>query len=628
MQQPFEQLLLSIDDEIQANTIPQPESTPYLPPEIWSRIFVMTFGNMRQLSRISRLCKSVYLYCWLSPAAKANFYFECYGKRQAIFMLHVTNCWRSPQFREILTIMINNGGGFSCLDQFGKACPLLQLMKLPDAVEYIQLFYSCDPHISEDHMRYALGLAVKNGRLDLVCALLQENPASVKPSTLNAHLEEKGVEYDLKQLIARNHRELFFFLASGKSSNFSADAVAYAIKMEYLEAAREIVNARLDYHSTQLSQHDSNRVWYELGYKNLTHVEVALSLGVAPTYNSFLSSSGLFQYVYFENLMVRQSWDHLENPKIALKHDSLLFADLFVRAGFLINQMILVNAVYTGAKEYVQYLLEKWSNQDNYLETNIICSYTFCNAFMWRNWELVEILISACRKWAEVSGQPFTEALNLADSEDVPNIIVSPMTLDDLFFFTKVPILVKLNVFPETIYTFALEEIAHRFHEESHWPEARTCMEKLFSLGAKITSKAVINSSQPTQGDAGMGASSSFKFLWERFELERNIGFVHFPEVILYANDGSKEIIEMILRKGVPVTQVVLLNLYFLFFRFSPVEPLAHILLKAVKPGNLLQHTFLDYLETMESIDLYESDEKSFSKNIDLKQHRTLLIEL
>ncbi|KAJ3079026.1 hypothetical protein HDU99_000218 [Rhizoclosmatium hyalinum] len=585
MQQPFEQLMLSIDDEIQANTIPQPESTPYLPPEIWSRIFVMAFGNMRQLSRISRLCKAVYLYCWISPAAKANFYFERYGKRQAIFVFHVTNCWRSPQFREILPIMINNGGRFSCLDQFGKACPLLQLMKLPDAVEYIQLFYSCDPHISEDHMRYALGLAVKNGRLDLVCALLQENPASVKPSTLNAHLEAKGVEYDLKQLIARNHKELIFFLASG--GNFSAEAVAYAIKMEYLEAAREIINARLDYHSTQLSQHDSNRVWYELGYKNLTHVEVALSLGVAPTRNGFLSSSGLFQYVYLEISMVRQSWDHLENPKIALKHDTLLFADLFVRAGLLINQMILVNAAYAGAKEYVEYLLEKWSNQDNYLETNIICSYTICNAFMWRNWELVEILISACRKWAEISGQPFTEALNLADSEyDFPTIVVSPMTLDDPFLLKK----------------------------------ARTCMEKLLSLGAKITSKAILNSSQPTQGDAGMGASSSFKFLWERFELEPDIGFVHFPEVIMNANDGSKEMIEMILRKGVPVTQVVLLNLYFLFFRFSPAEPLAHILLKAVEPGNLLQHTFLDYLEIIQSIDLYKSDEKCVESFFSLLQ--------
>ncbi|KAJ3083230.1 hypothetical protein HDU99_000244 [Rhizoclosmatium hyalinum] len=137
-----------------------------LPPEIWSRIFVMACRNLRKLSSTAALSKSIYLYCWHSPAAKAAFFINRYGKRYAISMAFTTKCYALPQFNEILKIMIQNGAKSSCTDK-EQRCPLMCLSELDNAVECLKVFFSSNPQISDNHFRRAMMAAGNSGRLDL-----------------------------------------------------------------------------------------------------------------------------------------------------------------------------------------------------------------------------------------------------------------------------------------------------------------------------------------------------------------------------------------------------------------------------------------------------------------------------
>ncbi|ORY31141.1 hypothetical protein BCR33DRAFT_857103 [Rhizoclosmatium globosum] len=585
LSQPFEQLILSIDDEIEDSFIP-PESTPYLPPEIWSRIFVMAFGNMRQLSRISRLCKSVYLYCWLSPAAKANFYFECYGKRQAIFMAFATKCYRVPQFREILAIMIQRGAKYSCLDR-AQSCPLLQFMKHSDAVDYIKLFYSCNPHISDEHVRYSLRNAGKCGRLDLICALLQEDPTTITPAKLSTRLREKGVEFDIKQLMLDNHTELVMLLVSSNATRFSALTVAFAIKKGYLTVAQEMISRHLDPPIKTLNEDDSDDVWRALDLTEPNQVETALSIGVSPTPNSVLISSGLFgtrQHIYSVRRL--QNWDHIRAPAPTLSGNAYHINNLLLKNTNLLNKSVLANAVSTGHKEYVEYLLLKWKEQENYQSVNIISTNAIHNAFMWRDWDFVETLLNECCRWSGEVGNYLIAQPDEDDGVEVP----FPMTADDSFYFENISRLVEVEVYSDDIYTLSLEAIAAECSEENEFPTVMAAIEKLISLGAVVTSRVIYratwnrsDSSKPTL---------RFKYLLDKFEVNSRDGFPDFASIL---SDHCYEDVQLILAKGAIVTEEVL-EAVFRCYLYSLDSPIVDAVLGAVQPGNPLRESFMSYL--------------------------------
>ncbi|KAJ3061538.1 hypothetical protein HDU99_005527, partial [Rhizoclosmatium hyalinum] len=108
----FPELLYYFDDDEEASSNLRSSasaSTPSLPPEIWFQIFVKACGSMKQLSRLSRLSKSIYNYCWKSPAARANFYIDRYGKDQAIEKLVKIQGHKDPRLSEILKVLVQKG---------------------------------------------------------------------------------------------------------------------------------------------------------------------------------------------------------------------------------------------------------------------------------------------------------------------------------------------------------------------------------------------------------------------------------------------------------------------------------------------------------------------------------------
>ncbi|KAJ3076501.1 hypothetical protein HDU99_001338, partial [Rhizoclosmatium hyalinum] len=104
----FHELLYYFDDDEEASSNSRSSasaSTPFLPPEIWFQIFVKACGSMKQLSRLSRLSKSIYNYCWKSPAARANFCIDRYGKDQAIEKLVKIQGDKDPRLSETLKLL-------------------------------------------------------------------------------------------------------------------------------------------------------------------------------------------------------------------------------------------------------------------------------------------------------------------------------------------------------------------------------------------------------------------------------------------------------------------------------------------------------------------------------------------
>ncbi|KAI9331188.1 hypothetical protein BDR26DRAFT_682295 [Obelidium mucronatum] len=157
-------------------------------------------GNIKQLARMSLLCRSVYFYCWKSPVAKANFYFDRYGRRQAIFKAFATQFYQYPNFDLVLNAMIQNGARYSCLDR-PQACPLLWLSqcKTKDPNALIKMFYECKPHISDEHLRQCLSTAVKKGSLPIICALFQLDSATVISTEITTKLAQSGVQWSFPQ---------------------------------------------------------------------------------------------------------------------------------------------------------------------------------------------------------------------------------------------------------------------------------------------------------------------------------------------------------------------------------------------------------------------------------------------
>ncbi|KAJ3079691.1 hypothetical protein HDU99_010295 [Rhizoclosmatium hyalinum] len=616
MQEPFEQLIITIDEDASATKLPA-ESTPFIPPEIWSRIFVMAFGNMKQLSRISRLCKSVYYYCWLSPAAKANFYFECYGKRQAIFMAFATKCYKVPQFKEILMLMIQNGAKYSCLDQ-RQGCPLLTLSVMSNSVELIELFYSCQPHISKDHLRNSLMNAGKLGRLDIICALLQKDPSTISSSEFCSLLQENDVRLDVNLLLKLGRNELAYFLTAGNAVEFSPHTIALAIGNGHLDIAKAMIDARVQSYETDdgLDRIDSGHTWYAiwsaLGFTDIRAVESALALGVQPLASAMQYSSGVVSHCNDFVCVNFDTWDHLNEVPKTLNPLAFEIMDLFLKAGCPFTQHTIINVASSGNAEYLKRVLDIWAQRADYLDVNLINPIAVHNAFMWRNWELVEILLASCRTWLELNNLQYdVDAIPLGEPDSHMNDIEIfeartpfPMHPNDTYYFEKVPLLVKLGVYSEPVYAKALEEIA--FYSQN-WELERSigCMNDLLNAGATVTSECLYNAT--VDGTTWELPTPRFKHLLKYYKFDPEVGWDCFDAVAAAAQrDAVSETIQLLLEKGVPVTMNVLLHTFQNEFSSSPTEALLS-LFKAVQPGDSKQESFLEQLETFLDFDLWES---------------------
>ncbi|KAJ3281735.1 hypothetical protein HDU79_010523, partial [Rhizoclosmatium sp. JEL0117] len=360
---------------------------------------------------------------------------------------------------------------------------------------------------------------------------------------------------------------------------------------------------------TQLTEDESNLVWNALGVSDASHIEVALAIGVIPTTTSLLESAGVNINPY-ERVIVLNDWNHLRYSPVKPDSDvGYYLNDIFIKAGCLIDQVTIVNAASTGYKGYLEYLLSKWKEQDNYLEANIIGTHAIHNAFMWRNWELVEVLLMACRQWAESSGDVLDDEVNFAvPGDDFPPIGSGyPMTFDDVYFFEKLPVLVQLGIYNDEVYTSALEEVALHFYDEDKHQETITCIEKLLSMGAQVTSKSLYTSSN--DGWERGRATVRFRYLLDKYEVDRQVGLDYFPYII---RDGRlrnefPETILLMLQKGVPITADVLGAFYRSYFDWDdPVPEVVNFLFRKVKRRNPLRGTFFGWLETRSEFDLHE----------------------
>ncbi|ORY31184.1 hypothetical protein BCR33DRAFT_857137 [Rhizoclosmatium globosum] len=563
----------------------QHQSLPTLPPEVWTRIFFHSCKTINQLSQISRLNKYVYGYCWLSPAAKANFFINRHGKQLAIYMAFKTKCWTIPEFQEIMKSMILNGCSFSCHLK-GVGCPLQLLSGLPNAVDNIKLFYTCKPHISDKHLNTALYDAVNSGRLNIISALLQEDLATLTPLKLFAHLKTRRINFDIEKLRQNNYTELVIALAMG-SGQFSAKAVALAIRDNQVAKAQEMISLHLKTTSASvLNEADSNNVWLALGIPDIGIIESALKAGVSPTGSSLLISSGLFSSpLNLERIIRLSSWEHM--PNTVLSPTVVQANDILLKATDLINQVVITNAVSTGHKEYVEYLLTKWQQQHNYTSLNILSTHTFHNAFLRRDWNLVELLIDACRRWAEQankSGEDFVHLLAGPEPVDESDFVPVPSSASDEYYFTRIPELVNLGVYPTDVFTLSLERMA-RISTDDEFAKTEECMVKLLEFGAVVTSKALYNATL-NRSDTSK-SSLRFKFLLDKFALDPQSEFKDFGYVI-----GHKclEDVQLILAKGIPVTAAILGALYEDFSNLD--HPVVGEVLSAVKPGNSLLKTY------------------------------------
>ncbi|ORY31127.1 hypothetical protein BCR33DRAFT_857092 [Rhizoclosmatium globosum] len=603
MQHPFQELAQSLSFE---NVPTGSKPCPHLPPEVWSKIFALAYGNIYQLSQITRLSKLIYLYCWLPAAARANFYLECYGKSHALFMTFSTNCWKDPQFYNVLEILIQKGAEYSCEDRVQK-CPLQRLLSLPTRLPLLKLFYTCQPQISGTHLKAAIKRALHYGSLELLCTLLQEDSITLSPNALVGRLAVMGISFDVKQLMLKNHMELASYLSTATETRAPVAAVAYSIKTNNIAMAKQIITTRKD--PTVMSWQNllnPDGFWRALGFHCLEHVEIALSLGIPPTISAFLSSSGLFSpdNHRLDLPISLYNWDHIGTQLPTLNPHAYQIAEMFLNAGINVDQVALCNACSTGHTEYIQFLMTKWTEQKNYAATNIIGTDAIHNAFMWRKWELVEMLFDGCKRWANDANQSYS-GINIPfaipDENAFFGICVPyPMNSGDSYFFEKVLFLVKCGVYPHNTWTLSLESLATNCTEESFTPLTQSCFEKLLSLGAHVTSDALYRTTWRKTSTSKTNAF--FKFMLDKYEFDPQVGFPDFENML---GTGYLEDVLLVLEKGIPVTKEVLQSLYRCYL-MRPDSPIVDVVLGAIVPENPLRKTYLGYLESLQHDDFEE----------------------
>ncbi|KAJ3006707.1 UNVERIFIED_CONTAM: hypothetical protein HDU68_003928 [Siphonaria sp. JEL0065] len=583
--------------------------TPYLFPEIWSRIFVMACGNIKQLAKITRICQSVYFYCWKSPVAKANFYFDRYGRRQAIFMAFATQFMKYPEYDQVLHAMIQNGARYSCLDR-PQACPLLKLCQVKtsngkNSVALVKLFYGCKPFVSDEHMKYCLQYAVKTGNLETICALLQQDPASISATDVAAKLGEYSVHWNLADLIRDGHLDLAMFLSIATNpADFNPRTISFAINMKLYALAQRLIEARFIAPETKLSEQDSNIVWNELGLKNLEAVKIALGLGVTAT-------SACLQYVAGNS----ESFRWMTRPIALREHKSerkelnehvFSVIDTFVGVGISVDPICISNAAATGHLALVEYLLRLQPVQENHTNQCVVRPLAVHNAFVTRNWDLVELLLETARKdLVKVvdSNSPLfvppAEQEEVDDNDDNNETYLEtsnvpapcPIMENDSFFFGKIPILLQAGVYKAAVYSDALTSLVYTFHD---WPleKISSCADDLFACGAVVTANAL--SSATYDGNNWQQCTPRFEYLLDKFVVDPTTpltsanGFYILEEFASNHNyrDCSKPI-ELVLAKGIKPCVDALYSAFWSFIGSDKLAAPIEAIFKSVEPGSV-----------------------------------------
>ncbi|KAJ3042062.1 hypothetical protein HDU99_010054, partial [Rhizoclosmatium hyalinum] len=202
------------------------------------------------------------------------------------------------------------------------------------------------------------------------------------------------------------HTELVLFLVSARKGEFSPLTVAFAISKNHLTVASEMIETRISTYErgSMLNDMDSGNILNALGYKDVSRIEAALSLGIAPLANAMQISSGVILiHNYVTQFINLHNWEHLKETPRTLNPHAFQLMDVFLNAGALFNLRTIINAAGSGNKDYIAHVLQKWTQRHDYITVCLISPTAIHNAFMWRDWELVEMLLKSCKSWWELN---------------------------------------------------------------------------------------------------------------------------------------------------------------------------------------------------------------------------------
>ncbi|ORY29720.1 hypothetical protein BCR33DRAFT_842206 [Rhizoclosmatium globosum] len=200
------------------------------------------------------------------------------------------------------------------------------------------------------------------------------------------------------------------------------------------------------------------------------------------------------------------------------------------------------------------------------------------------------------------------EMIQLMDPEaayDGDDLLPSPypMDVDDDYYFEKIPYLIKIGVYPDSLFTNALGHIAF-MAVECELQTFEDIIDKLIDLGAVVTSEALYYATFQAQRICQV--TPRFKLLLEKYEPDCGTKFTHFKDLLSsIRRNGDVKVLHLLLDRGVFVTTEAL---WFALqgVNYGPMVPGVEELFKAVKPGNPLLHRFFDELDqSMYPGDLY-----------------------
>ncbi|KAJ3280355.1 hypothetical protein HDU79_011786 [Rhizoclosmatium sp. JEL0117] len=558
-----------------------------------------------------------------------------------------------PQSTDVLSTMLSMGATHSCekaKETSVHECALIKLVELPDADTLVPLFYAARPKVNDEHLRACLQNVVQMGNLGLLLTIL-ELPHDSTAEKVVAALLEKSVVADLLKLLELGHTDMAEFLAAGNLNyllsketlmesdaivvprdlvnQFSPDIVVSAFHKTCMNVAKSVIlgwksidfSARI--HEGEkiicrkeippletLELYDSNHIWSQINCQDVEVVSRLLNIGVGPTPYAVVVSSGLIAHNQpaVSSFIDLRSWNYLEEFKsTVLNPYAFEILDVFLANGLIIDQRFITTVVATGHKPYIKHILDCWKLQNNYVDRCIIGPNAVNNAFMSRDWDLVELLLNACQEWSAASAR---SGSNLSDETIIGVVDMDmietdlafeggyefptpyPMDVNDFYYFENVPYLIKIGVYSESHFNSALSQMAF-IAVDWDLQKFEDTVNKLMSFGAIVTPKALYNATY--QEGFFCGATPRFRFLLGKYEPDSSPEFVHWDDILtsIHHSYGDVEVLHLLLERGVAVTKQTLLTALKNCV-FKPMQPGVEELFKAVKPGDPLLHGLFD----------------------------------
>ncbi|KAJ3058164.1 hypothetical protein HDU99_006932, partial [Rhizoclosmatium hyalinum] len=291
-----------------------------------------------------------------------------------------------------------------------------------------------------------------------------------------------------------------------------------------------------------LELYDSNHIWSQVNCQDVEVVSRVLNIGVGPTPYAVVVSSGLIAHSEpaLTSFIDLRSWNSIEKFKSAVLNPCAFeILDVFLANGLIIDQRFITTVVATGQKPYIKHILDCWKLQKNYVDRCIIGPNAVNNAFMSRDWDLVELLLNACQEWSAASARSGNNLSNetiigVMDMDMIETDLAFeggyemptpyPMDANDFYYFENVPYLIKIGVYSESHFNSALSQMAF-IAVDWDLQKFEDTVNKLMSFGAVVTQKALYNAT--LQADFFCGASPRFRFLLGKYEPDSSPEFVH-----------------------------------------------------------------------------------------------------